>query len=176
MKRASHDFFALRRDIWLIGDAAGRNRPFPLPNGTRYASARLHDPPPLMGVELHLETRDWAAIGVAMAVAAAIAALAATQGLAPPHREAVVMPGLTAEDGSAGQGIVVTSVKSASRAAAAGIVVGDRITAIDSQPVPTLSAARRYIGRDSDAIIDMAVDHNHAQRTIRFVRQGAVQK
>ncbi len=101
-------------------------------------------------------------------VATLAAGLVATSLLMPPRRHAADLPGITTADGGAGQGVLVTSVKSGSAADRAGISVGDTIVELDGQRITSHAAALRH---DTEPMIDMQVAHNHAIRHVTL-KQG----
>ncbi len=115
---------------------------------------------------------DGARLLPALAAAAIVGmgALALALDIAPVPRQPAQLPGLTAEDAGNASGIVVTSVQGASAAARAGIVAGDRITAIDGHPMPGLSAVRSYLGTSTPPVIDMQLYHYHSRRNVRLHR------
>ena len=90
--------------------------------------------------------------------------------MAPKPREAAVLPGITAEDSGDDSGIIVTSVRSGSAAAHAGITVGDRITSVDGHAVFGLAAARNTFQAGTSPVIDMQLYHYHYLRNVRLVR------
>lgn len=105
-------------------------------------------------------------------VAVLAAGLVATSLLMPPRRHAPDLPGITTADGGAGQGVLVTSVKSGSAADRAGISVGDMIVELDGQRITSHAAAlRAEMQSDTQPMIDMQVAHNHAIRHVTL-RQG----
>ncbi|KAB7647621.1 PDZ domain-containing protein [Polymorphobacter fuscus] len=118
--------------------------------------------------------RFWAdaRLPLAIVVAALVAGLAATSLLAPSRTERAHLPGLTAADGRAGEGLIVTSVQSGSVAAKGGIAVGDRIVGLDGHHVTSRAGAIAALRTHPDPVIDMAVAHNHAIRHVMLQRDG----
>jgi S1-C subfamily serine protease len=82
-----------------------------------------------------------------------------------------LIPGLTVENASGpSHGLVITSLRSRSAAAVAGLAVGDVVTAIDGRQISTLSGAKRYLHSDRSATIALKVVHDHHERRVDLVR------
>jgi S1-C subfamily serine protease len=84
---------------------------------------------------------------------------------------AAMLPGITLETAPRhARGIVITSIRSASPAAARGIAVGDRVTAIDGIPIFTLAQMQRYLQKDTADSVELRVVHGRQFRTVRLAR------
>ena len=111
-------------------------------------------------------------LGIAPVAVALAVALTLFVAPAPRSHRTAVFPGFTVEDANNPAGIVVTSVQTASAAANAGIEVGDRITAVNDQPVDSIKAARACLQHDQRPVIDMQVYHHQSPRYVRLFRSG----
>lgn len=85
--------------------------------------------------------------------------------------DATIFPGFTAETASGtARGLIVTSLRSGSEAAADGLQVGDAIVGIDGRSVDTLDQARRYLRRDHRPALSLDLVHEKQLRHVRLTR------
>lgn len=83
------------------------------------------------------------------------------------------LPGITAEAViSRNRGLVITSIRSDSQAAASGVTVGDVIVAIDNMRGLSLDRARRYLLYDRADRVRLLIVHNRRVRNIWLDRDG----
>lgn len=88
-----------------------------------------------------------------------------------PVETKALLPGLTVEAiPRRGQGLVVTSLRSGSQAMASGIMVGDRIVAIDDHPVGTMDQTLGYMHKDGRRTIVLRLVRNHDSRRVELSR------
>ena len=93
------------------------------------------------------------------------------KGIAPQPTN--LFPGFTAETAMLPvHGLVVTSLRSGSPAAAQGVAVGDDIVAIDGRAVETLDQARRYLHSDARPALLLDLVHDHERRQVRLMRKA----
>jgi membrane-associated protease RseP (regulator of RpoE activity) len=102
-------------------------------------------------------------MGIGLAVAAV---------LTPAGLGNAALPGITAADGGADRGLLVTSVQSGSAASGGGIAVGDRIISINGSGIGSLAAARAFLRNDRANVIDIRVAHNHSVHHVILIRSG----
>lgn len=91
----------------------------------------------------------------------------------PASSSAIVtlIPGVTVEAApNPGHGLVVTSLRSDSEAARAGIVVGDDLVAIDRRPLTNVRDLAGYLGRDPKSTIEIRVVHRDVARRVVLSR------
>lgn len=115
--------------------------------------------------------------GVLLLLLVAVILLAARWGAGArlPHRG--LIPGLTYElgrtaDGAPESGLIVTSVEDTGPAAAAGIVVGDRIERIDDRPVVAIADVAAASKRDGMGELRLVVRHEGTDRYMRLPAAG----
>lgn len=99
---------------------------------------------------------------------------AALDRLVDPAGRSDSLPGVTVENAvPPGRGLVVTSLRSGSEAAAAGIAVGDGVTAIDGRPIARLDQALGYLHKDRNRWIVLRIVHRGQARRVRLGRSEA---
>lgn len=115
--------------------------------------------------------------GVLLLLLVAVILLAARWGAGAhrPHRG--LIPGLTYEvarpaHGAPEPGLVVTSVEDAGPAAAAGIMVGDRIERIDDRPITALADVAAALKRGATSNLRLVVRHQGTDRYMQLPAAG----
>lgn len=86
---------------------------------------------------------------------------------------ATVLPGFTVERApSPAVGLIVTSLRSHSAAAQAGLLVGDNLEYVDGHPMWDVPQTIAYLRQDPRATVEVKLIHNHQWRTIMLPRTG----
>lgn len=89
------------------------------------------------------------------------------------HAAIALLPGLTVEDAPPPEhGLIVTSLRSGSEAAGAGIAIGDDIEALDGHAIGDLDEATAYLKRDARPTIVLTIDRDSQRRMVRLPRGG----
>lgn len=85
---------------------------------------------------------------------------------------AMLLPGITLDQSQSDQPhLFISSVKSGSEAERSGLRAGEKVVAINSRPVATLSSAAAIIGAQSDPAISVKIDDHATIRSISLHRQ-----
>ncbi|MCM8729886.1 PDZ domain-containing protein [Hephaestia sp. GCM10023244] len=117
-----------------------------------------------------------ALIGIApLAVGAVLVATPAGRSVlgpwAGPIETRALLPGLTVEATPArGHGLVVTSLRSGGEAMTSGIMVGDRIVAIDDHPVGTMAQTLGYMHKDERRTVVLGLVRHHDVHRVQLRR------
>ncbi len=90
-----------------------------------------------------------------------------------PPGATMLIPGVTVEDAPLpAHGLIVTSLRSDSKAASEGIAVGDIVTAIDGRSVSTVTDLASYLRRKSGSTVEIQVVRDNHVRRIMLLRTG----
>jgi len=90
-----------------------------------------------------------------------------------PPGVTMLIPGVTVEDAPLpAHGLIVTSLRSDSKAALEGVAVGDIVTAIDGRSVSTVVDLASYLRRHSNATVEIQVVRDNHVRRIMLLRTG----